>query len=77
MNLTTEPTITVAEVTAALRAAGMDLRATLDGGARIIRRDLTPRRCDCGDCQTRASVMVQGAALCAHHASEAMRVGAA
>lgn len=83
MILTTEKTIPLCEVLAALRAAGLDLRATIDGGARIIRRPQATDTCSVDGCPTAATIRLgyrmehhqdgpAGVPYCARHALERM-----
>ena len=83
MNLTTAPDITLAEVSAALRAAGLDLRAAADGSTRITRRAEARASCSHPGCtvaavihlgyhEARAKDGTPGAPYCVRHALERM-----
>ena len=84
MNLTTAPDITLAEVSAALRAAGLDLRAAADGSTRITRRTEARQSCSHPGCHLAAVIHLgypsrhtqpgtAGTPYCAQHALEQMR----
>lgn len=71
MNIRTDPTeprpITVAEVTSALRAAGLDLRAASNG---LVLRRREPATCAIPECGQGAAVSHSGRVYCASHALE-------